>query len=153
MELGRQVSCARCQVTESRLKVRAKDEVRRRSVAESEAGAQCGSAIVGLSFLEDRIASLCACRIRLPPFPQQTPSFTALITLAGSDLARACCIGKAFRIAEERINRNTRNCAPEDLGKSRQENGAKPNEARHRNPKSEGNKAEVNTRPRRLGES
>jgi hypothetical protein len=66
---------------------------------------------VGLSILEDRIASLRACRIRHPPFPRQTPSFAALITLAGTDLAWACCIGKAFRIVEERINRNTRNGA------------------------------------------
>ena len=58
-----------------------------------------------------------------------------LIASATVSLGRpawARCIGKAFRIAENRVNRNTRNCAPEDHAKHPDEIGANPNEARHR---------------------
>ena len=66
------------------------------------------------------------------------------------DLAWPCCIGKAFRIAENRVNRNARNCAPEDRAKHPDEVSDKPNEARHRHTQTEGKHAEENTGPQKL---
>jgi hypothetical protein len=56
-------------------------------------------------------------------------------------------IGKAFRVAADRVNRNTRDCAPENHVKSPQEIGARPNEAKHCQSKTRGKHAEENTRP------
>ena len=61
-----------------------------------------------------------------------------------------CCIGKAFRIAADRVNRDTRHCTPEEQVKSPHEIGAKPNPARHRHTQTQGKHAEENTRPQKL---
>src|SRR6478672_6114380 len=74
----------------------------------------------------------------------------ASATVSVGRLAWACCIGKAFRIAENRVNRNARHCTPENHIEQRYEIGAKPNEARHRHAQTEGKHAEENTSPQKL---
>jgi len=61
-----------------------------------------------------------------------------------------CCIGKAFGITADRVNRDTRHCTPEKQAKSPHEIGAKPIPARHRHTQTEGKHAEENTRPQKL---
>src|SRR4029077_8462553 len=66
-------------------------------------------------------------------------------TLPRRDLAWPCCIGKALRIAADRVNRDTRHCTPEKHVKSPHEIGAKPIPARYRHTQTEGKHAEENT--------
>ena len=58
--------------------------------------------------------------------------------LPSRDLACPCCIGKVFRIAADRVNRDTRHCTLEKQVKSPHEIGAKPIPARYRHTQTEG---------------
>jgi hypothetical protein len=65
-------------------------------------------------------------------FTRERTAAKKLAAVSVGRLAWASCIGKAFRIAENRVNRNARNCAPEDRANHPDEIGAKQNIARHR---------------------
>jgi hypothetical protein len=78
---------------------------------------------------------------------QGVPLFCCHDPLSRRHLAWPRCIGKAFRITENRVSRNTRNSAPEDHAKSPNEIGAIPKVARNLYTQTQGNHAEDNTRP------